>query len=105
MAINQPTYKPIIGVGATSEKITNLSLPTINTEVGHSLQDGLKGLVVRSRVPSVLKFSFTSSESGTKYVTINKGAVLFLEGIEFSSKTIFLQSDKVTTVEILELYT
>ena len=105
MPISSPTYKPVIGVGATSEKITNLSLPVADTEVSHTLQDSLKGLLVRARTPAVLKFAFTATESGSKYVTINKGAVLFLTEIEFSTKTIYLQSPTITTVEILELYT
>ena len=105
MAISSPVFKPIIGTGAVSEKLTNLSLPTINTEVPHALQSDLRALLVRSRTLADIKFAFTVAESGTNYVTIKSGAVLFLNDIQFTSKTIYFQSDTVTTLEVLELYT
>ena len=104
MAINQPTYKPIVGTGATNKKITDLSLPTPNTEVSHLLQDGIKGLMIRSRTLSKLKMAFISGESGTNYVTINEGAVFHTNVIEFTGASVYLQSDSTTVVEILELY-
>lgn len=92
-------------VVAELTKTTNLSLPTPNTEGSHLLEDGTSQLMIRSRDSKQLKIAFTSGESGTKYVTINPGAVLSLEGIYFVSTTVYLQSPEVTTVEILELYT
>jgi len=105
MPVSSPVFKPVISTGATSKLITNLSLPTINTEVSHSLQDGLRAIMIRSRVLAKIQVGFVATESGTNYVTVNAGTVFYLNEIEFESSTIFLQSDTITTVEILELYT
>jgi hypothetical protein len=91
--------------GAESPLITNLSLPTINTEVSHVLQNGLHEITIRNRTEAELKISYVSGESGTKYLTINANCVHTLEGLKFTGKTIYIQSPSISTVEILELYT
>ena len=91
--------------GATSTKITNLSLATANTEYSHTLQSGLKGLIVKARGDAMVKISFTATESGTKYITIPKGAVLTLDGLTFGGITLYAQATKASEIlEILELY-
>jgi hypothetical protein len=91
--------------GSTSTKITNLSVPTANTEVGHALNAGLKQILIRSRTLADLKMAFTVAESGTKYVTIKAGNVFFLDDISFTGKTVYLQSPTAgLTVEILETF-
>ncbi len=90
--------------GATTPVITNLNIPVINTEVSHVLQDNLNELVIRSRDIAKVQISFVSTESGTKFVTINPGAVLCLNGLDFDTKTLYVQSDTVTTLEILEIH-
>jgi len=90
--------------------ITNLSLPLINTEVSHTLQDGIAQFMIRNRDKVSTKVAFTSGESGTKYITLEAGAVLTLPDVNFtygvtSFKTIYLQSGIVSTIEILELFT
>jgi hypothetical protein len=90
---------------ATSTKITNLSLPTANTEVSHALSSNLKQLIIRNRGNQDLKMSFTATESGTKYITIAKWATLSLTSLSFASETLYLQCATASqTVEILELY-
>ena len=76
MPISTPTFKPgdVSVTGATNVEITNLSLPTANTEVSHSLQSGLKELRIRARGIAKLQYAFVSTESGTKYWTIPIGA-------------------------------
>ena len=91
--------------GAESPLITNLSLPTINTEVSHALQSGLSEVIIRNRSSDVLKMSFVSTQSGTIYLTIEAHCVLVLEGLKFTGKTIYIQSPAISTVEILELFT
>ena len=89
---------------ATNKKISNLTISSPATETSFPLTDGLKALTIRSRDIAKLQLSFTSGESGTKYITISKGSVFHQDYIDFSSTTIYLQADKATTVEILELY-
>lgn len=88
----------------TSDIITNFSVGSIGTEYSHSLTNGLKQVIIRSRIGANIQFSFTSGESGTKYITIPKGSTLHIEGLTFSGKTLYFQTDKVGIVEILELY-
>ena len=90
--------------GSTQHKITNKVIATPNSEVSHALSSNLKGLIVRARDIADTKISFTSGESGTKYVTIPKRAALELNDLSFASETLYLQTSIATTVEILELY-
>lgn len=107
MPISQPTFKPsdVTVTLANNPLITNLSIPIINTEVSHALQNGLRKLMVKSRSHAILKLSFFSGESATKYITLKPANVLVVDEIDFLSKSIYVQSDTVTTLEILELYT
>lgn len=90
---------------ASSQKITNLSLPMANTEVSHTLSANLKQIIIKLRGIADLKFSFTATESGTKFITIPKGATLSLIELNFASETVYFQSPKASqTVEILELF-
>lgn len=89
---------------ATSEKITNLALTSANTEFSLALQANLKQLIIRNRSMAVTKFAFTATESGTKFITISRGAVATIDKIDFTSKTLYVQANIISTLEILELY-
>ncbi len=104
MPISSQAYVPKVGIGATTPKITNLVIATPATEESHALNGNLRSLVIRARDRVQLQIAFTATESATKYITLNAGAVLSLDSLEFDSKTIYIQSDTATTVEILELH-
>jgi len=106
MPIGQPTFKPgsISISGAQSVEITNHSIATPNSETQHSLQTNLKQLIIRNRTFADLKLSFVQNESGTKYMSVPRGTTLSMDSLDFASKTLYLQSPKASTVEILELY-
>lgn len=90
---------------ASNHKITNLSLSLANTEYSHSLISNLKTIIIKGRGDETLKYSFTSGESSTKYITIPKGAVLTLDSLDFTGETLYIQSNKASSIiEILELY-
>lgn len=104
--ISLPSFAPadLAITGATNSKITNLSIPTANTEVAHILQADLKQLIIKCRDSADVKCSFVLGESGSKYVTIFRGCVFHLSDLTFNS-TVYLQSTKGSlTVEILELF-
>ena len=106
MGVSNTSYQPQVSVGAKNSKITNLSLPLADTEASHVLQNGLRGVIIKSRVSNVQKkLAFTATESGTKYVTIKKNNTFALDLLEWQSKTLYIQAESATTVEILELYT
>jgi hypothetical protein len=90
---------------STTTKIINLPLPTADTEVSHSLSANLKQIIIRLRDYADLKFSFVSTESGTKFITIPKGTTLVLSELNFTGTSIYFQSPKSSQiVEILELF-
>ena len=91
-------------LGAQSVAITNYNIAIASTEYSHSLQSNLKQLIIKPRGDARLQVSFASGESGTKYVTIPKGAVLNMSDLTFSGKTLYMQANKTGIVEIMELY-
>jgi len=90
--------------GAQNIKITDLVVAIPASEYNHALTSNLKELIIKCRGTAKLQIAFNATESGTKFFTIPKGVSLALDGLEFSSKTLYLQTDKADTVEIVELY-
>ena len=90
---------------STTPKITNLELTDANTEYSHALTTNLKQCIIKARGFAKLQISFTSGDSGTKFLTIPNGTSLSLNDLDFTGKTLYLQSDTSSViVEILELY-
>jgi len=90
---------------STAPTITNLALSaTPTTEGSHTLATNLKQLLIRPRQGNAkLQFAFVATESATKYITIEKGCGYFVDKINLTGKTLYIQSDKASTiVEILE---
>lgn len=88
---------------ATASRITNITMG-VATEVSHSLTNKLKTLIIKSRGNSTIQLTFVPGESGTKFLTISKYSALALDSIDFTGKTLYLQTDKADTVEVFELY-
>ena len=85
-------------------KVTNITIPSINTEVSHSLTTEIKTLIIRCREVAELKISFEVGESGTKFFTVPKANSLKLDDLNLTGKTLYLQSPSLATVEILEQF-
>lgn len=102
MPISQPTFKPEVRIGATDVTITNLSVGT--TETSHSLQTGLRKLIIRSRDKAELYISFIVGGTATNFITLKKGCVLEMSDLEFDSKTLYIKADLSNTVEIVETF-
>lgn len=94
---------PIEDTVSSNIKITNLSL-TANVEGSYSFQTNSRRVMIRCRDNLDLKFAFIASESSTNYITLKVGCVLTLDGIDFSSKSIYLLTSSNCIVEILETY-
>lgn len=91
--------------GASQTKITNLSLPNANTEYSLALSLNLKMITIRSRLLATIKFSFTSGESGTKYITLKPGTVFSRDNLTLASSTLYIQSNvDLNVIEILEFF-
>lgn len=108
MPIGLPSYKPVAATLSTQRAdtptITNLVISSTGSEVSHGLQNNLFQVIIRARA-GTLQVSFVSGESGSKFFTVPKGCSLTLDDLNFNSRTLYIQSDTVTVVEILELHT
>lgn len=105
----QPSFIPVASTvsveRSNSNLITNLSMSLANTEYSHTLQNKLHELIIKARESTRLKIAFVSGDSGVKFFTIEKGNVLFLSEVDFTGKTLYIQSTVASvTVEIMELY-
>jgi hypothetical protein len=88
----------------SNSNIENLSLPIANTEVSQALSADTRSLTIRCRQNAVLQFSFVSTESATKYLTIPVGTSYVIDNLDLTSKTLYIQSPTAgVTVEILEI--
>jgi hypothetical protein len=85
-------------------KITHVSMGSINTEVSHALQDNLRQLMISNYNNDIVKLAYVSGESGTKYITIPPFSAYTVQEVDFSSKSIFVQSPKISTIEVQEIY-
>lgn len=95
------TIAGALGSGSTVATFYNLSIPSSNTEVSQALPTNTKKFIFKSRSKGTIKLSHTSTESGTKYITIPPGSVY--EDINlYTSLTIYIQSSKAgDTLEII----
>jgi len=92
----------IFGARAMNQTITNLPIPTANTEINHVLQPKLKQLTFRARNNANLQFSFKVGESGTNFMTLNSGAVYSASNLNLASSTLYIQSDIGGTILEIE---
>lgn len=87
----------------TTPRITNLSLPTKNIEVDHTLLMDLKKIRIRNRGTGRLRFSYTDTQSGTLFYTIPVGEEYIDDGINLEAGSLHIQSNKDgDIVEIME---
>ncbi len=106
MAIASPTFKSDVDIlNAEDWIITNLTLATPSTEVTHTVQPGIKQIVIRSRTRTDVQIATIATESSSNYITIKAGCSLSLTEIDFTGKVLYMQSPSIAVLEILELYT
>lgn len=78
----------------------NVTLGPVSTEQSQALPADTKYFMVKSRGQSLLQLAFSSTESGTNYITIQANAVFSLPG-SFASLTLYFQSPQ--TGDIVEI--
>jgi hypothetical protein len=93
---------PFSLVEAGDPVLRNVDISLANTEYAVPLTDNAKRFLLRSRLPAKLQLSFNIGESGTTYLTIPPAAIYTETGILVLSKTMYIQSSKPTTLELLE---
>lgn len=101
MALSTQTPRPeaVLQV-PTSPKITNLSIPSPATEVPFTVQPGVQRVELRARGSAKLKYSFIAAQSGVEFITIPRGKVELIDGINFTG-TIYIQASEAP--EVIEI--
>ena len=86
---------------STDAEVFNYSIASANTEYSITLPSTVKQFHMRVRENNaLLKFTFTATESGTKYFTVPRGTS-FTSTPLTSSLTIYFQATDVCTLEVL----
>jgi len=88
---------------ASIPTIYNVSAPLANTEVSQALPSNTKKFSIKVRNHSaILKLAFVSGQSGTNYITVDRGNTHEVEGIKANALTLYFQVNNPSqTIEIL----
>lgn len=88
--------------GVTTPVITNIAVPTANTEQSYAFPSDTKKFIMRARGNARLQIAYIALQSGTNYITVAPGNVYEEIDLNITSTTIYFQSSKSSeTVEIL----
>lgn len=95
-------YAPL-PAAPTTPTFYNVTMTTANQEYSQALPAGTKRVDIKLRsLSAVLKLSFTSTESGTKYISVPYGSLYSLQGVNLTGATLYFQSIKAAqTAEII----
>ena len=102
-SISKITSIPVSGVSSIS--ITNHTTSgTPGTETSIPITGTVVYILVRCRDnTTTLQYTFTSGESGSKFVTIKRTAVRNITGLKLVDPTIFVQADKASKIVEVEV--
>ena len=89
---------------AGTPNIVNISIPLANTEVSQVLSANVKRLEIRARqLNANLQFAFTAGQSNITFISIPGAATFSIDSLDLVGATLYIQSDKASTVvEVLE---
>lgn len=89
---------------SSTPNVINVTSPgAANTEFSQSLSTNTKQFLLRTRGNGKLQLSFTSGQSGTTFITLEKNASLSQQNLELTNITLYMQCDKASEIiEILE---
>lgn len=87
-----------------NEIIYNITVNSVDTEFSHTLSNGTKEYLIRTRDKrSVLKLAFVENQSGTNYVTISGLSSYSSKNLKAIGRTLYFQTPtQPTVVEIVE---
>ncbi len=77
---------------AKTPTVINKTLTTQNTEYSQALPTGTKRFTLQARTAADVKLCFTALASGTTYITVKSGSSYSEEGMDLSSKTLYMQA-------------
>lgn len=90
---------------STTQTVHNKTTGAADVEVSQALGATTKQLLIRCRTRATLKYTFTATESGSKFITISPGAVRSITDLGLTSGTIYFQADKASVVVEIEEWT
>lgn len=86
--------------------IANVTMTNANTEYSYALPANTKKFQFKERAgASSVKYSFTSGESGTVYVTLPVGSTKYFEGSWLRGLTVYFQCPDAGKVLEIEVWT
>ena len=84
--------------GVTTPLNATLTLTTANTEYSHAFAANTKRFLIHNRSAGLIKLAYTSTESGSNFLSIYPGT-MYTEGqISAGSLTIYMQSPTASKV-------
>lgn len=104
--LNQ-TFEPVPvsivsgGVGDSTPLIVNAPL-LANTEAVITFSTGARQILIKARNNAKLQFCFTSGQSSLNFITLFPFTCYSENNLNLISRTMFIQSDINTTLEVLE---
>jgi len=90
---------------ATTPAIENESIAVADTEQSYVMPDGVKWFELTNRGNSIIKYSYTSGESGTKYRELYTGETHWKQSLNTEGLTVYFQSKKVGDILEIESWT
>lgn len=102
LAINSDGSINVNILGASTPTIVNINVALANTEQSYALPANTKRFFIQARGNAKIQLAFTSSQSGTNYITISPGSKYEEKSVQLSSTTLYFQLNKAgQEVEIL----
>ncbi len=88
---------------ATTPTIYNVLMSLADRDYSQSLPSGTKKVVIKLRdLGAELKVSFSSISDGATYITVSYGGNLFIEDVNLTGKSLYLQSSTaLQTCEVI----
>lgn len=99
------TFRFVPVRAATTHTIYNLISPVIaGDEFSQLLPVGTKQIMIRCRGIAKIQFTYTSGETGTKFITIPKGASYCASNIDLALSTLYMEVNKASQVIEVEVW-
>lgn len=83
------------GAGLDTPIIANVSAPLANIEYSYAIPAGTGKIIIKSRPQdAIIKYAWTSGQSGTQYMSIGYGVTKEITDISLNGKTLYFQVSK-----------
>jgi hypothetical protein len=85
--------------GLATPTVTNVAIPTANTEQSHMFAATVKKFIIKSRERGKLQIAYSSGQTGTKYITVRPGSIYCMDDLQLAGVlTLYFRSSKANDV-------